>query len=642
MSTTGQVLPTAAVTAAEDPWLDNDWVSPANIYGAGEASVTAATFDAGDQTYVLKAYTFDFSAIPDGSTIDGVIVTVNARYATAAVSIDLCQLLDVSRAKVGTNKCSTPTALTTSAADYTFGTSSDKWGNSLTAAWVKDADFGVAIGCLAGSTGNSNNDVYIDYVKMEVYYTVGATTYNVTSTMAGTSSATTVGRVSIPFTATDAGNSSATIVGRVTIPFTATMAGLSSLIANHEEAFKVSLSSYIATSGEDTTAQLTPPVGHTTADFVAGRISDDENPLDNINIVAHKYTEIEWSIISTALANTGTKAWEFRVTVSGTPINVYDKTPTLTIYEPIVHNVTATMAGTSSAVTVGTRIINFASAIAGTSSTVTVGRVAIPFISTMSGNSSLTAVGKNGIQFILTMAGSSAVVTVGKNSIPFVSTMAGTSSLVVAGRSSFEFVSTMAGTSAVTASAKALLSFAATMAGSSTLTVAGNRSFAFVSTMAGSSILTVLGTVIGTVDFTATMACSSETTSIGRLLLPLTSTMAGSSILTVNGKRVLLIDAAMAGSSSLTVAGRLALFYIVTMAANSEMVVLGGYFDVGKGIIRSWTLANRTQSWTLSGDRSQDWTLDDNRHLDLEVQSRETEFTIRPRTTIWTLKENER
>ena len=172
MSTTGVKAPTAAQTIAESPWLDDTWVSPANIYGAGEASVTATSFDAGDQTYVLKAYGFDFSALPDNAVIRGVICVVNARYATAPGSIDLMQLLDISRAKVGTNQCATPVALTTLAADYTKGSATDLWGNVLTAAWVKDGDFGVAIGMLAGGTGNNNVDVYCDYVTLEVYYSI--------------------------------------------------------------------------------------------------------------------------------------------------------------------------------------------------------------------------------------------------------------------------------------------------------------------------------------------------------------------------------------------------------------------------------------------------------------------------------------
>src|SRR3990170_4507125 len=99
MSSIGPILPQSVGTYSETPWSNNDWSSPENVYGAGEASVTAATFDAGDQTFVLKAYNFDFSAIPDGATIDGVVCVVNARYAVAPGLIDLVQLLDTSRAR---------------------------------------------------------------------------------------------------------------------------------------------------------------------------------------------------------------------------------------------------------------------------------------------------------------------------------------------------------------------------------------------------------------------------------------------------------------------------------------------------------------------------------------------------------------
>lgn len=176
-ATTGVKAPTVAETVGEAPWNDANctWVNPNNIFGVGEAEVTHSSFDTPDQTYVLKAYTFDFSAIPGGSTIQGVRVIINARYAVAAVSLDLMQLLDISRAKVGTNKYATPQALTTSAANYTIGGAADTWGNSLTAAWVKDPDFGVAIGAVANG---ANSDVFVDSVTMEVWYTPPATAIN--------------------------------------------------------------------------------------------------------------------------------------------------------------------------------------------------------------------------------------------------------------------------------------------------------------------------------------------------------------------------------------------------------------------------------------------------------------------------------
>lgn len=171
MSTTGAKYPTLGESASEAPWSDDAWTNPTNIYSdnGAVASVTAATYDAGDQTTVLKATGFDFSAIPDGSTILGIICKVNAWYSAGSANMDLCQLLDTSKAKVGTNQCSTPVTMSpTDTTVITKGANNDLWGNALSAAWVKNANFGVALGCIATA---ANTDVNIDYVTLEVYYT---------------------------------------------------------------------------------------------------------------------------------------------------------------------------------------------------------------------------------------------------------------------------------------------------------------------------------------------------------------------------------------------------------------------------------------------------------------------------------------
>ena len=176
--TTSAVFPTLGETVSESPWSDNDWVSPTGIYmdDGTSASVTSPQYDLGDQTYVLKATGFDFSAIPDGSVINGVTARINSWYASGqgSGSVDLCQLLDTSKAKVGTNNCSTAVALTTDTATViTKGSTSDSWGNSLTTSWVKNPNFGIAIGIMATM---ANADVFVDYVTLEITYTPPVTT----------------------------------------------------------------------------------------------------------------------------------------------------------------------------------------------------------------------------------------------------------------------------------------------------------------------------------------------------------------------------------------------------------------------------------------------------------------------------------
>ena len=167
MANTGFILPQSAETVSESPYSNDTWVSPENIYGAGEASITSNTFDGPDYSYVLKAYNYNLSSIPAGATIDGVVARINSR-ASNSMNIVLVQLLNASRAKVGTNLASTPVALSTSATDYDFGAADNKWGNALDETWVKDADFGVAY---AVQSGSPNADLFCDYISIDVYYT---------------------------------------------------------------------------------------------------------------------------------------------------------------------------------------------------------------------------------------------------------------------------------------------------------------------------------------------------------------------------------------------------------------------------------------------------------------------------------------
>lgn len=172
-ATTGPKYPTLGETVSEGDWSDNTWVNPTNIYtdDAATASVTHAQFDSPDQTYVLKATGFDFSSIPSDATINGVICRVNTWYrpTKGSGSMDLMQLLDVDKARVGTNQCATPVALTTDASTVIAkGASSDEWGNDLTVSWVQNSNFGVGLGVLATA---ANADVDVDYISLEVYYT---------------------------------------------------------------------------------------------------------------------------------------------------------------------------------------------------------------------------------------------------------------------------------------------------------------------------------------------------------------------------------------------------------------------------------------------------------------------------------------
>ncbi len=94
--------------------------------------------------------------------------------------------------------------------------------------------------------------------------------------------------------------------------------------------FQMSDSAYISDSGEDTTYQLTPPGGKSASDFQAGKIRDNANPVDLIDLGLDKYTEIEFCMQAKDAAEQDS-IYEFRITKSGIVLDTYTLTPQWTI-----------------------------------------------------------------------------------------------------------------------------------------------------------------------------------------------------------------------------------------------------------------------------------------------------------------------
>lgn len=78
-------------------------------------------------------------------------------------------------------------------------------------------------------------------------------------------------------------------------------------------AFTLAASANIPASGAATTFQLIAPATKSTTDFIAGRIQDDENPFDAVNIPINDYTEHETCIKAT---NDAEGQHEFRQVLS--------------------------------------------------------------------------------------------------------------------------------------------------------------------------------------------------------------------------------------------------------------------------------------------------------------------------------------
>lgn len=166
------VLPQSATTVAIGDHSDDDWDDPTYVEdeGSNDASITAQTFDNGDQSYILKAYNFDFSSIPGGSTINGIKVIINARtQADGNHSIDYVSTLNANNNPYGDEKASgSPQGLLQAATSYEWGGSTDLWGRTgFDIDSAQSSNFGVGFGVIS----NQNNaDVFSDYVKIRIFY----------------------------------------------------------------------------------------------------------------------------------------------------------------------------------------------------------------------------------------------------------------------------------------------------------------------------------------------------------------------------------------------------------------------------------------------------------------------------------------
>jgi len=162
--------PTVIATESVSPESNNDWVNPGNV-GADDganASITHASFDSPDISYRLKCQGFDFSVIPDGVAIHGIMVEIERHNDAGETGKDYrVQLLDAAGALAGDNKADIVNNWPTTPTKKQYGGATDTWSASPTPAMVKDADFGVVLSAQATS---SNADIYVDYIRITVWY----------------------------------------------------------------------------------------------------------------------------------------------------------------------------------------------------------------------------------------------------------------------------------------------------------------------------------------------------------------------------------------------------------------------------------------------------------------------------------------
>jgi len=175
MASAGPRYPTSAGTVSYSGYNDADWSYPGEITADdGSASSPAGSAYVhllkSEYSYLLYATRFDFS-LPDDAAITGIKVEVEARGAGGEIAYVALRNTGSAPGPWGTAK-GPATLLTSSYTVYSYGGESDTWGvANPTVADIESSGFGVS---LAVRTGNPATTVYVDFVRVTVYYTEAA------------------------------------------------------------------------------------------------------------------------------------------------------------------------------------------------------------------------------------------------------------------------------------------------------------------------------------------------------------------------------------------------------------------------------------------------------------------------------------
>ncbi len=134
--------------------------------GASDASSVRADCRGNQTTGNLILSGFGFN-IPTSATIVGIQMAIVRRQSGTLNRHDTQVNLRVNNSNKGSNKATTSVWPQSYSWGY-YGNSTDTWGTSWTPAEINSSTFGVQIA--AGDFSGSNSSLYIDYIRLQVWY----------------------------------------------------------------------------------------------------------------------------------------------------------------------------------------------------------------------------------------------------------------------------------------------------------------------------------------------------------------------------------------------------------------------------------------------------------------------------------------
>ncbi len=179
------------------------WTNPGNITADDTAYATATNVPSnGGHTNYLRGTNFGF-AIPAGATINGITVRINRQssgFLSPFLRDNIVRLVKAG-AIVGSNLAVTAAEWPTSLETATYGSATNLWGTTWTAAEINDANFGVVLSARNANT-NFNRTATVDFIQVTVEYTLLTGTTSAVVCGGGTPTVTYGGNISCVATVT--------------------------------------------------------------------------------------------------------------------------------------------------------------------------------------------------------------------------------------------------------------------------------------------------------------------------------------------------------------------------------------------------------------------------------------------------------
>lgn len=145
------------------------WGTPGAIFTSNDAYASLANQGSASSPSDTLMGTKPGFTVPDGSTINGIVVEIEAASQTAPGTTFTTVSLSKDGATLVGNNNAASAAMTATDAYYTFGSPTDLWGTTWTPAEVTATTFGCGMTCSrSGTTANAR----VDHMRLTVYYTL--------------------------------------------------------------------------------------------------------------------------------------------------------------------------------------------------------------------------------------------------------------------------------------------------------------------------------------------------------------------------------------------------------------------------------------------------------------------------------------